>query len=67
MHVGNHGIEVVRQVNNSAFLCCNLLHHLRLDAVGVVEGHDLGKRDTLAFGLVGFCNFLDDPRTTFER
>ena len=67
VHVGHHGIEVIRQVNDRSLLCCDLLDHFRLDAVGIIERHDLGKRDTLAFRLVGLCNLLDDPGAAFER
>ena len=37
----DNGVEIVRQVHNCAFLCGNILDHLGLDAMGIVEGDDL--------------------------
>ena len=45
----------------------NILDHVGGYAVGIVQGDDLGKRHTLAFRLVGPCDFLDDPGPPFER
>ena len=67
MHIGNHGVEIIRQIHRCTEIICDIFDDLRRNAVGIVELDQFPGWNGLALLLIALSEFLHNACTTFHR